>query len=49
METITVIIEYSKNGQFTAVPQHNYPVGFFGAGTMVEEAMADLCQSQAEA
>lgn len=49
METINVIIERSKDGLFTAVPQHHYPVGFFGSGNTVEEAMDDLRQSQAEA
>lgn len=38
METINVIIERSKDGLFTAVPQHDYPVGFFGTGITVEEA-----------
>jgi hypothetical protein len=38
VETINVIIERSKDGLFTAVPQHDYPVGFFGTGITVEEA-----------
>lgn len=49
MKTINVIIERSKDGLFTAVPQHDYPVGFFGTGNTVEEAMADLHKSQVEA
>jgi len=49
METINVIIERSKEGLFTAVPQHDYPVGFFGSGNTVEDAMADLRQSHSEA
>jgi len=49
MESINVIIERSKEGYFTAVPQHSYPVGFFGSGYTVEEAMNDLRKSQAEA
>lgn len=49
METINVIIERSKEGLFTAVPQHDYPVGFFGSGNTVDDAMADLRQSYSEA
>jgi len=49
MEIINVIIERSKEGRYTAVPQHNYPVGFFGSGLTVEEAISDLRLSQAEA
>ncbi len=49
MEQITVIIERGSDGIFTAVPQHNYKVGFFGSGKTVEAAKKDLANSWCEA
>ncbi len=49
MEQITVIIERGNDGIFTAVPQHNYKVGFFGSGKTVEAAKKDLANSWREA
>ncbi len=49
MKKIDVIIERGKDGLFTAIPQHEYSVGFFGSGKTVEEAIADLRNSHAEA
>lgn len=48
MKTI-VIIEMNNDGSYTAVPQHNYEIGFFGEGKTVEEAIADLDNSLQEA
>lgn len=42
MKRITVIIERGSDGIYTAVPQHNYGVGFFGSGETTEEALEDL-------
>ena len=49
MEKITVIIEMGSDGTYTAVPQHNYKIGFFGEGSTVEDAIADLEVSLKEA
>lgn len=49
MEKINVIIERGTDGIYTAVPQHEYGVGFFGSGKTVEEAIQDLQNSHAEA
>ena len=49
MEKITVIIEMGNDGTYTAVPQHNYKIGFFGEGSTVEDAIADLEVSLKEA
>jgi len=49
MKTINVIIERGDDGLFTAIPQHEYGIGFFGLGRTVEEAIADLRNSHAEA
>lgn len=49
MEKTTVIIEMGSDGTYTAVPQHNYKIGFFGEGSTVEEAIADLENSLGEA
>ena len=39
----------NKDGGYTAVPQHNYKIGFFGTGKTVEEAISDLDNSLNEA
>ena len=49
MEKVTVIIEMNDDGSYTAVPQHNYKIGFFGEGNTVDEAIIDLNNSLAEA
>lgn len=49
MEKIDVIIERGNDGIFTAVPQHEYEIGFFGSGKTVKEAMNDLYNSHVEA
>lgn len=49
MEKVTVIIEKNNDGSYTAVPQHNYKVGFYGQGNTVEEAIDDLNASLEEA
>jgi hypothetical protein len=49
MEKVTVIIEMNANGSYTAVPQHNYKIGFFGQGNTVDEAIIDLNNSFHEA
>ena len=49
MKKITVVIERDAAGEYTAVPQHDYPVGFFGCGKSVEEALSDLDNSHREA
>lgn len=49
MEKVTVIIEMSNDGSYTAVPQHNYKIGFFGQGNTVDEAIIDLNNSLCEA
>ena len=49
MEKTTVIIEMGNDGIYTAVPQHNHKIGFFGEGSTVEEAIADLENSFLEA
>lgn len=48
MKTI-VIIEMNNDGSYTAVPQHNFKIGFFGEGKTVEEAITDLDNSFQEA
>ena len=48
MKTI-VIIEMNNDGSYTAVPQHDFEIGFFGEGKTVEEAIADLDNSFGEA
>ena len=45
----TVIIEMNSDGSYTAIPKHNYEIGFFGEGGTVEEAIADLDNSLCEA
>lgn len=49
MEKVIVIIEMNKDGSYSAVPQHNYGIGFFGMGASVEEAIRDLENSHREA
>lgn len=49
MEKVTVIIEMNTDGSYTAVPQHNYKVGFYGQGNTVDEAIEDLNISLEEA
>lgn len=49
MEKVTVIIEMNEDGSYTAVPQHNYKIGFFGEGHTVDEAIIDLNNSLVEA
>lgn len=49
MEKVTVIIEMNVDGIYTAVPQHNYKIGFFGEGGTVDEAIIDLNASLEEA
>lgn len=49
MEKVTVIIEMNTDGSYTAVPKHNYKVGFYGQGNTVEEAIEDLNVSLEEA
>ena len=44
MKTI-VIIEMNNDGSYTAVPQHDFEIGFFGEGKTVEKAIADLDNS----
>ena len=39
----------NSNGSYTAVPQHNKKIGFFGMGKTVEEALSDLDNSYNEA
>ena len=46
---VTVIIEMNNDGSYTAVPQHDFEIGFFGEGKTVDEAIADLDNSLAEA
>ena len=46
---VTVIIEMNTDGSYTAVPQHDFEIGFFGEGKSVDEAIADLDNSFAEA
>ena len=48
MKTI-VIIEMNNDGSYTAVPQHDFAIGFFGEGKTVEEAISDLDNSFQEA
>lgn len=48
MKTI-VIIEMNNDGSYTAVPQHDFEIGFFGEGKTVETAIADLNNSLLEA
>lgn len=38
-----------SDGTYTAVPQHKYKIGFFGEGSTVAEAIADLENSLREA
>lgn len=45
----TVIIEMNNDGNYTAVPQHDFEIGFFGEGKTVEKAIADLDNSLLEA
>ena len=45
----TVIIEMNSDGSYTAVPQHDFEIGFFGEGKTVEKAIADLKNSLLEA
>lgn len=45
----TVILEMNSDSSYTAVPQHNFEIGFFGEGKTVEEAIADLDNSLCEA
>lgn len=49
MEKVTVIIEMTDDSSYTAIPQHNYKIGFFGEGNTVDEAIIDLNNSLAEA
>lgn len=49
MEKNSVIIERNNDGSYTAVPQGNFGIGFFGQGNTVEEAVADLENSRIEA
>jgi len=49
MEKVTVIIEMNADGSYTAVPQHDHKIGFFGQGNSVDEAIADLNNSLDEA
>ena len=49
MEKINVIIERTPDGIYSAIPEHDYGVGFFGSGKTVEEAIEDLYTSHAEA
>ena len=49
MNKVIVIIEMNKDGSYTAIPQHNYEIGFFGMGRTVEEAIRDLDNSLGEA
>lgn len=49
MEKIKVIIERTSDGFYTAIPEHDYEIGFYGSGKTVEDAMKDLKQSHAEA
>ena len=49
MKQIKVIVERGSDGIYTAVPQHDYSVGFFGSGKTVAQAMDDLRNSYAEA
>ena len=49
MEKVTVIIEMNNDGSYTAVPQQDFGIGFFGQGSTVEEALADLETSRKEA
>ncbi|MCQ2265041.1 MAG: DNA-binding protein [Bacteroidales bacterium] len=49
MGKIVVIIERNEDGSFTAVPQHNYKVGFIGMGETVEMAIEDVKNSYLEA
>ena len=44
-----VIIEMNNDGSYTAVPQHDFEIGFFGEGKTVEEAIDDLDNSFREA
>ena len=46
---VTVIIEMNNDGSYTAVPQHDFKIGFFGEGKSVDEAIADLDNSLMEA
>lgn len=46
---VTVIIEMNNDGSYTAVPQHDFEIGFFGESKSVDEAIADLDNSLAEA
>ena len=39
----------NKDGSYTAVPQHDHGIGFFGMGATVEEAIRDLENSHREA
>lgn len=48
MKTI-VIIEMNSDGSYTAVPKHDFEIGFFGEGKSVEEAIVDLDNSFQEA
>lgn len=49
MDKVIVLIEMNKDGSYTAIPQHNYGIGFFGMGKTVEEAISDLDNSLGEA
>lgn len=46
---IDIIVERGNDGIYTAIPQHEYKIGFFGSGETVEEALEDLKNSHAEA
>ena len=46
---IDIIVEHGNDGIYTAIPQHEYKIGFFGSGETVEEALEDLKNSHAEA
>ncbi len=46
---IIVIIEMNNDGSYTAVPQHDFEIGFFGEGKTVDEAITDLENSFIEA
>lgn len=39
----------NNDGSYTAVPQHDFEIGFFGEGETVEEAISDLDNSFQEA
>lgn len=49
MEKVIVIIEMNNDGSYTAIPQKDFGIGFFGQGNTVEEAISDLENSRKEA